>query len=322
MTFQSLFRRFHEAIQLKRFSENAELIEKRDRVLKRLRENLEVPVSERATFEPFNQGSYAMGTGIKPLDGDYDIDVGIEFDIDYRRYTPVEVKRWVYKAIEGHTARVEWRRSCITVYYQQAGEPLYHVDLAIMARDRFTGETRLAVGKEHSATDQQEWQPDDRKGFMEAVESRFTGEDAAQFRRVIRYLKRWKDEHFPKEGHAAPTGLALTVAAYHWFNPSATWSLGTGSKDYDDLSATTALVTGMLRNFGQAWDGANRRYVPRLSRLLPAAPRDDVFERMSHQQMLGFHSRLRELEGKLLEAKRTLSTTALQRAFGDDFPVS
>lgn len=322
MTFQPLFRRFHEAIQLKRFDENAELIEKRDRVLKRLRDNLVVPPPERATFEPFNQGSYAMGTGIKPLDGDYDIDVGIEFEIDYRRYTPVEVKRWVNKAVEGHTTRVQWRRSCITVYYQQAGEPLYHVDLAIMARDRFTGERRLAIGKEHSALDQQEWQPDDRKGFMAAVENHFAGEDAVQFRRVVRYLKRWKDKHFPREGHAAPTGLALTVAALRWFKPMATWGWGASTKEYDDLSATTALVSGMVQGFGQAWDGATGRYVPRLSLLLPAAPRDDVFKRMSHQQMLEFHSRLVELERDLREAQRTQSTAPLLRAFGDDFPKS
>jgi len=68
MSLQSPFMKFHEAILLKRFDENAELREKRDRILKRLRDNLSV------TFEPFNQGSYSMGTGIKPLDGDYDID--------------------------------------------------------------------------------------------------------------------------------------------------------------------------------------------------------------------------------------------------------
>src|SRR5262245_46723030 len=119
MLLQPLFRRFEENIKLARFDENAELREKRDRVLKRMRENMQMK------FEWFNQGSYAMGTGIKPLDGDYDIDIGIVFDIDRRKYDPVTVKQWVYKAVEKHTGRVEWRRPCITVYYQQAGEGLY-----------------------------------------------------------------------------------------------------------------------------------------------------------------------------------------------------
>lgn len=319
MSLQPLFRRFHEAIQLKRFNENAELVEKRDRVLNRLRENLVVRSGERASFQPFPQGSYAMGTGIKPLQGDYDIDVGIQFAFDYRQYDPVEVKSWVYKAVYGHTARVEWRRSCITVYYQQEREPLYHVDLAIMARDPATGGVRLAIGKEHSSLDQREWQPDDRKSFMDDVERKFTDEKAAQFRRVIRYLKRWKDLHFPREGHAAPTGLSLTVAAYKWFEPMATFAAG--GQEYDDLSATTALVSRIRQNFGQARDPASSRMIPRLSLLFPFAPRDDVFERMSHQHMVEFHSRLDELEQRLNQARRTGSTDALRMAFGDDFPA-
>lgn len=320
MSFQTLFRRFHETIQLKRFSENAELVEKRDRVLKRLRENLVVPTGERASFEHFNQGSYAMGTGIKPLDGDYDIDVGIKFGFDWRKYDPVEVKRWVYKAVEGHTERVEWRRSCITVYYQQAREPLYHVDLAIMAQDPVTGGMRLAIGKEHSSREQQQWQPDDRQGFMDAVERKCAGEDAAQFRRVIRYLKRWKDVHFPSAGHAAPTGLSLTVAAYRWFKPVAYWAVG--RMEHDDLSATAALVSAIRQGFEHVWDATNARHVPRLSLRFPVEPRDDVFARMSAQHMVEFHSRLCLLEQRLNTARSTFSAGALRHGFGDDFPLT
>jgi len=314
MSIQSLFRRFHETIQLKRFSENAELREKRDRILKRLRDNMS------HSFEPFNQGSYAMGTGIKPLNGDYDIDVGIVLDdVDYRRHQPVEVKRWVYEAVLGHTTRVEWRRPCITVYYQQSGEALYHVDLAIMAKDAY-GTLRLALGKEHSSLDQQEWQVDDRAGFMEAVENRFTGEDAFQFRRVIRYLKRWKDVHFSSEGHAAPTGLSITAAALRWFQPRKTHSYT--SVDYDDLAATASLVRSIQQGFTQIYSPNQGRYVLRLQFQFPNAPYDDVFRRMTDQQMQEFHQRLEKLSGWLEDARRTQSTAPLRRAFGQDFPDS
>ncbi|WP_224250141.1 nucleotidyltransferase domain-containing protein [Hyalangium gracile] len=319
MSFQPLFRRFHEAIQLKRFDENAELIEKRDRILKRLRDNLKGPGNVKVTFEPFNQGSYAMGTGIKPLNKDYDIDVGIELNLDYRSHDPVEVKGWVYKAIEGHTKAIQWRRPCITVYYQQEGEPVYHVDLAIMAKDPYTGGLRLAIGKENSAQSQREWQNDDRKGFMTAVENRFsTSEDAAQFRRVIRYLKRWKDKHFSSEGHAAPTGLSLTVAAYEWFQPMA--DATAAGKEYNDLIATMALVQKIHQRFGQAWDSSLSRDVPRLSLLFPKAPHDDVFARMTNQQMIEFHKRLGILGGWLEEGRKTRSISPLRQAFGEDFP--
>nr|BDT34185.1 nucleotidyltransferase [Myxococcus sp. MH1] len=319
MSMQPLFRTFHEAIKLKRFSENAELIEKRDRVLTRIRENIRGPKGERMTFQPFDQGSYAMGTGIKPLGGDYDIDVGIEFSFSYRDYTPVEVKGWVYEAIKTHTKRVEWRRPCLTVYYQQEREPIYHVDLAIMARDPGTGGLRLAVGKQHSAADQQEWQADDRKGFMAAVENQFTGEDAEQFRRVIRYLKRWKDQHFSLEGSAAPTGLSLTVAAYKWFRPMARFA-GEG-REYDDLNATSALVDAMINGFGSTWNPSTARNTPRLSLLFPKAPHDDVFKWMTHQQMVEFHARLLTLNRLLASARSTGTTAPLRQAFGDEFPA-
>lgn len=318
MSLQPLFRRFHEAIQLKRFDENAELIEKRDRILRRLRDNLTDSYGRKVTFQHFNQGSYAMGTGIKPLDKDYDIDVGIELNLDYRNFDPVEVKGWVYKAILGHTHDIKWRRPCITVIYQQAGEPLYHVDLAIMAQDPYSRGLRLAIGKENSGADHRQWQADDRKGFMEAIENRFADEKAAQFRRVIRYLKRWKDHQFSSQGRAAPTGLSLTVAAYNWFRPMANHAFS--GMEYDDLAATIALVQSTQQNFRQAWDSSLYRYVSRISLQFPKAPHDDVFGQMTNQQMIEFHQRLQDLEGWLMESRRNQSTAPLRKAFGPDFP--
>ena len=42
-------------------------------------------------------------------------------------------------------------------------------------------------------------------------------EDLAQYRRCIRYIKRWRDVQFRNGG--APLSIALTIAAKHWFNP-------------------------------------------------------------------------------------------------------
>lgn len=312
MDFQPLFRRFEENIKLGHFDENAELRVKRDRVITRLQENLSTKI------DWFNQGSYAMGTGVKPLDGDYDIDIGIVLDIDKNQHDPVAVKGLIYKAVEKHTARVEWRRPCITVYYQQAGEAIYHVDLAILARDR-SGNMHLAIGKEHSAKEQREWQQDDRKGFIEVVKNQFSGEDAAQFRRVIRYLKRWRDVHFASEGRAAPTGLGLTVAAYNDFRVAKT-NMYSMPVTYDDFAATEALVRAIRGRFSQVWDSNARQYVKRLKLSFPRAPYDDVLERMTNQQMQEFYQRLEKLAQWLDEARRTGSTAPLRKAFGNDFP--
>jgi hypothetical protein len=313
MSLQPLFRRFHEAIQLKHYDENAELRQKRDNILVRLRDNLHP-----RTFTPFNQGSYAIGTGVKPIDGDYDIDIGIVFDLDFRTNDPVTVKGWVYQAVLGHTASVEWRRPCITVNYQQSGEPKYHVDLAVMARDS-SGNLRLALGKQHSSADQRAWQMDDRQGFIEDLQRQFSGDDGGQFRRVIRYLKHWKNVHFANEGHAAPTGLSLTVAAHRWFQLAKNHTYQ--GVEYDDLAATITLVRAILQSFNRVWDQSLGQHLPRLSLQFPYAPHDDVFARMTNQQMLEFQGRLEKLSGWLEEAKRSQSSAPFQRAFGPQFPL-
>lgn len=316
MSLQSQFMKFHEAILLKRFDENAELREKRDRILKRLRDNLSV------TFEPFNQGSYAMGTGIKPLDGDYDIDVGIVLNGIHKDRDPVTVKGWVYDAVKSHTARVDWRRPCITVYYQEAGQVIYHVDLVVLVRDRYdSNKLYLALGKQHSAADQRDWQRDDRQGFMTAIEQKCSGEDGAQFRRVVRYLKRWKDENFPKNGHAAPTGLSLTVAAYYAFAPNKTTDYY-GRGTYDDLAATLAVAQSLHARFRQTWSSSSYTYLHTLSLTFPFAPQDDVFAKMTPQQQEEFYQRLGQLISNLEQAKRTDNAAYLRQSFGNDFPLT
>ena len=129
VNLQSEFIDFHNTIKLD--IENATLREKRDILLKKLKDKIS---EDAASYTSFNQGSYAMGTGIKPDDGDYDIDVGLKFDINQDDYSdPIEVKKWVKNALDGHTKKVVIRRSCVTVTYQGDGEDAYHVDFAVYA---------------------------------------------------------------------------------------------------------------------------------------------------------------------------------------------
>ncbi len=316
MVLQSKFRAFDETIKLKRFGENAELREKRDRVLTRLRSGL----PGGWTFESINQGSYAMGTGIKPISGDYDIDVGIVLNnIDMTQHPdPVAVKSQVYKAVATHTQSVVFRRNCVTVFYQAHGEPRYHVDLAIYGKD-WRGQRYLAVGKQHSEQSQRRWLESDPENLVRAVEQKHSGEDAAQFRRVVRYLKRWKDVNFPSEGNAAPRGIALTACALQWFAPHRTsprYGQPT-SANYDDLGSLRTIASRMLTDFG--WS-------QRLSVRLPVPPGNDLFEKMTGQQMIEFRSRIEQLNRALEEASRIASwdergaSRTLRSVLGSDFP--
>ena len=103
---QRQFEDFHSAICFDEDDEKAKLREKRDTIIKALKANLgdDVP-----TFTNFNQGSYSMHTGVVPLDGNFDIDVGIIFDCDQNKYPdPVVLKKKV-RGPPDH-AQGQWRR--------------------------------------------------------------------------------------------------------------------------------------------------------------------------------------------------------------------
>ncbi len=101
---QKEFEKFHEAIKLIDGVDNAVLRQKRDLLLTDLRDGLKRIFQAKGktvpTFTHFNQGSYWMGTGVKPLDGDYDIDIGLQFNFAKGDYLPVEVKTWVLDALK------------------------------------------------------------------------------------------------------------------------------------------------------------------------------------------------------------------------------
>jgi hypothetical protein len=305
MDLQSIFRKFDDKIKLHRYQENKELTRRGEIILDHLRANLGV----KHTFQPFWQGSYAIGTGVQPVNGDYDIDIGIEFNVYWEEHTAVTVKGWVVDALKnlkpaGHLQPdVRWREPCITVFHQLGNEPKYHVDLAIMAKD---------------PRQDQKWEQDDRRSFIESLDRQFAGTDGEQFRRVIRYLKRWKDVQFPPEGVWAPSGLALTVAASQWFRPAKSgWYQNV---EYDDLEATRSLVEAVRANFHRRWDSRTQRNMHRLTLPFRYAPNDDVVLRMSDEQHQQFYQRLEQLSGWLDEARRTRTTVTLRNAFGSDFP--
>lgn len=329
---QTAFRKFHENIKLGWDEEQGILREKRDIVLEKLRAGLKKQFEEKdekpPTFSTYNQGSYAMAVGIKPTDEDYDIDVAILFNISIVDYPdPVVVKRWVHDALEGHTQDVPFMRPCVRVQYQSGDQKLYHLDLAIYSDQgsNADGKTYLAMGYSGSSTENREWKDSDPKALVDAIRGKHDGQDAEQFRRVIKYLKRWKDLKFPSKGEAAPRGISLACAAYSWFSAvQETVDFVSGKTEYDDLKATLGLVQQMVARFIPAVEDGQQ--VVRLKTPLPIAPYDDPGERMSGKQMMAFKSKLEALRDVLIEARDEVDpveacTNLRDNAFGDDFPV-
>jgi hypothetical protein len=324
---QKHFEKFHETIRLS--DENEVLREKRDIVLDKLRDGLAALRKEGGkipSFTSFGQGSYSMGTGTVPLDRDYDIDHGIVFDLAKADFDdPVEVKEWVLKALDGHTDRVDLRRSCVTVYYHRDGETEYHVDLAVYAcAEKNGGKMYLAKGMLHSEAGHRFWEEADPRSLIDIVKTKFSGDDRKQFRRVIRDLKRWKDVRFPGAGNGAPPGIALTVLALDHLTVMKTVDPIANTTLYDDLASLERLLPAILARFSNTWtsdDGVHGRLqVP-----LPVAPRNDLLKRMTAKQMATFKSELEQLKTTVTDAVKDVdehsACKALAKLFGDDFPI-
>lgn len=312
---QRQFEDFHYAICFDEDDEKATLREKRDTIIKAVRANLgdDVPA-----FTNFNQGSYSMHTGVVPLDGNFDIDVGLIFDCDQNKYPdPVALKKKVRDAANTNFRTVLIRRPCVTVNYISGGKIAYHVDLAIYTRDT-NGTLYLAKGKENSADEHRIWEVSDPRELTKCVRSAFEdSEELAQYRRCIRYMKRWRQWQF--SGAGAPHSIALTVAALLWFKPN----FSTSGKPVD-LLAMLNWVEAILSQFTYEFrqdDGLHQR----LAIMLPVAPHSDLLAKRTAVQMKYIKERLDSLRDVLRDAYyEELPEDAcklLKKQFGDDFKV-
>ena len=217
LTLQDEFETFHAKIKIGTFDENETLREKRDMLLDELESALVdelVPETEKKlTFEKLDQGSYAMNTGILPADDDYDIDVGVVFDLDEDEYDSHKLKTLIHDMLsKQHNRTVLFNRPCITVKYANG----YHVDLVVYAKNN--GQTKIAWGKK-TRSDDTGWvvaAPKELTDWVQSVSD--SADERAQFRRCVKYLKKWKQNKFSSEGNAAPPSIGLTIQARNSFS--------------------------------------------------------------------------------------------------------
>ncbi|HYD62189.1 MAG TPA: hypothetical protein VEC35_17635 [Noviherbaspirillum sp.] len=277
---QTYFNRLHDEIKLHNFDENAILREKRNLLVQELSDILpNIPA-----WRVFGQGSYAIGTGIIPRDGAFDIDVGLVFSgISRTEFDPTDLKEIVSEALGRPNRTITIRRPCVTVHYMRDGKEDYHVDLAVYVEDPKSKKLFLAKGKRHSSDELRHWSEQDPEGLLEKIKRRFSGTEAAQFRRCIRYLKAWKNARFRNGG--APISIALTCAAYHWFSPN---NNGLFPSVPNDARALRALVESM-----------RDRLATKPEIVLPVTPHSNLLAGMTQKQFDAFFNKLGDLHDAL-----------------------
>lgn len=323
VNLQKEFLDFHDKIKLD--DENQILRDKRNILLNKLKSNIS---DDAASYTTFNQGSYAMGTGVKPEEDDYDIDVGIRFDIDHEDYEdPIIPKKWVREALDGHTKSVKIRRSCVTVTYQNSDEPIYHVDFAIYANNNSDGNMYVAKGKEFSDAENKYWELSDPLGLIDEINNKFTdSEDRKQFKRTIRYMKKWKMHNSNFSGNGVPTGIALTILAYNKFSVSKEYDIYSSKYVYNDFTALRAFVSEIINTFTLRFSSGLDAYYHSITTDLPVNPGNNLFEKMTENQMETFYKEvsnmLEKLDDTASKTKKSEACEVLVKLFGKDFPVT
>ena len=321
MGLQERFKIFHDKIKLD-YDTNAELREKRDILCGILSRSGRLP-----NFEKLDQGSYSMYTGVVPLEGkEYDIDVGLRFNVCKNDHDPLYFKEIIQDILKDHTEYgAEIKRPCVTVTYKKGGKAEFHVDLVAYAYanpDDHNSQLYLARGK-NSTSEDACWERSDPKGLIDYIQYKPSAHKE-QFRRVVRYLKRWKNFKFSSLGHAEPPSIGITLmAADYFYNNS--YIIDENS----DIKSLIAVCEYIASKFFFTRISPTGKLLYRIRYDLPITLRfeypSDVFSKMSDVQCTDFKEKLDKLISDLKsardEADEVEQCKILHRIFGDDFEV-
>lgn len=323
---------FHDEIKLGKYEENATLREKRDIITNKVKNGLVKHFEDKNEVVPkiefLDQGSYAIDTGIAPKDGDYDIDEGVVIDLNKEDYEdPTYFKKVVRDIMKTHTKKEpKIKNPCVTISYTKDDEPQYHVDLPIYLKSSEDDNLYLAWGKEFALSENKKWQVSDPKGLNNHIKNAFSGDDKKQFKRVIRYLKKWKDVKFSSEtSDGTPPSIGLTIIASDKFKAVKKINDLTGTEEYNDLSAMKMLVDEIedLFEYKFCMDELEKLYT--IEYYLPVENKGNVFSKMTNKKMNSFHEKIVKLQEALQyamdEKDPHKACKELAKYFGDKLPI-
>ena len=296
MGIQTYFDKFHDKIKLGREDDGYKKARDRDDSIK-----AQVKTAFREAGYPvvddFIQGSLKTHTGIVPISGDYDIDRALVIDEDKAPENPVTPKKKALDVLEDRGFKnAKIKKPCVTADYASDN---VHIDFIIYKK---SGDQHyLAVGKKNSDENNREWSKADPRGLMEWIAdfSDYDDDDAedvrAQFRRLVRYLKRWRDEQFSKTVAAKVYSIGLTVMVKKqlrvFFSTEGT---------RQDLQALRKTVGAILDAgyFTEEQAGRYRGHV-----YLPVEPWRDIFDGSSLDTGTQLYNKLTRLKEKLAEPR-------------------
>ncbi|MGP9768790.1 nucleotidyltransferase domain-containing protein [Halomonas sp. AOP13-D3-9] len=333
MSIQTHFDRFNKKIYLTSLSAGYKKAKEKD---ESIFEEIKIAFKEAGypVIDSFMQGSFSVNTAINSLDGDFDIDRAIVIDAQKAPEDPVAPKKVIKEVLHNRSFKhPRIKKPCVTADYTSIK---LHIDYTVYKKvsSFFSDDTYyLAVGKNGSSVENKEWSEADQKGLIEWVDSvdgflRGATEKRKQLKRLIRYIKRWRDVNFSSEDVRRKIfSIGLTVMLKDQYKPNPLLA-----EVDEDLQALKTTIDGMLAaDYISAPLGTAdyRVYVK-----LPKEPKRDIFQhkvegKSADGSDLNVGSQFRNKLLKLQEGlQKTLDETdeikqceILNKLFGDDFEV-
>ena len=318
MGIQTHFDKFHDRIKLGRQDDAYKKARDRDDSIK---SDVKASFSEAGypVVAEFIQGSLNTHTGIMPISGDFDIDRALVIDADGAPENPVTPKKEALDVLEDRGFKnAKIKKPCVTAEYASGN---VHIDFIIYKQ---SGDQHyLAVGKKNSDEYNREWSAADPLGLMAWINDDSSHDEAdakavlAQFRRLVRYLKRWRDVQFSTTVAAKVFSIGLTVMVKSEFEPSFSKE---GARQ--DLEALRATVAGIL-DAGYFYEAVDNKYHVQVD--LPVQPWRDIFYGSSLDTGTQLHNKLEYLKVQLgkveVSSDEREQCEILNKLFGDDFKV-
>lgn len=329
---QKQLENFHDKIKLGRLKENAELRDKRDKITNKVKNGLEKYFEDNDMDIPsidfIDQGSYAIDTGIKPKDGNYDIDEGVIISLYKEDYedNPTIFKEIVRDIMLTHTnIPPKIKKPCVTITYSENEEPKYHVDLPIYLKSSSDDKLYLSWGNETSKTNK-EWQYSDPEGLNNHIKNAFSGDDKKQFKRIVRYLKKWKDKVFASEtSDGTPPSIGITLIAADKLIALKETNTSTGKEEYNDLKAMKWLVDDIKSLFLLKYCVEEEEFLYTIEYKLPVGNNGNIFLKMTNKKMNSFYDKIVKLQSAIQyainESDPTKACTELVKYFGEDLEI-
>lgn len=235
------------------------------------------------------QGSFAMKTTVNPISDDYDLDDGVYlqgYSSNENEWpSATSVHNWVKEATDKRTSLDSTdKNTCVRVNYADG----YHIDLPIYI---------MKDDEPYLAHKSNGWVLSDPKAFTDWFIDK-VNENDEQLRRLVRYLKAWKEYN-----NVPLKGIEITILVAENFD-------GYDNRDDKALFSTIEKILNTLdKNF---------------SCVKPVAPGENLFENISNTKKNTILSSLtnlrKDLSSAIFENNDETATEILQNLFGTRFP--